>query len=205
MSRGVQKSRQTNLWLAVPVKPFGEGKSRLASQLTPEERAAVSRRMLAHLLEVAAGSPFLAGILVVSRDPHVLALAADWGAVPVMEQGAGINAALGQAALAATERGGRAILILPADLPLITGEDMAQLAQNLPDPAGICLVSSKDGGTNALAMQPIGAIPFAFGMDSFRRHHALAQAAGLPIHVIESPTLAVDLDSPADLWVMQEK
>ena len=200
----MSQNAPNGLWLAIPVKPFGEGKSRLASQLTPGERAVVSRQMLVHLLDVAADSPLLAGILVVSRDPQVLSLAAQAGAVLLLERSEGINAALEQAATVAAERGGQAILVLPADLPLIAREDIAQLVQQLPSPRGICLAASKDGGSNALAVQPIGAMPFAFGVDSFRRHRALAQAAGLPIHIVDSPTLAVDLDRPADLWMMPQ-
>ncbi len=201
----MRQDAHSGLWLIVPVKPFGQGKSRLASQLSPTERAVVSRQMLIHLLEVAAASRVLAGVLVVSRDPNVLALAAEVGAIPVEEVGEGINAALDQATSIAAERGAQAILVLPGDLPLITRQDIAQLEQSLPNPAGICLAESKDGGTNALAMRPIGAIPFAFGAKSFARHRSLADVAGLPIYVINSPTLAVDLDSPADLWVMNQK
>jgi len=200
----MKQDAHSGLWLVVPVKPFGEGKSRLASELSPTERAGVSRQMLVHLMEVAAASRVLAGVLVVSRDPNVLALAAEAGAIPVEETGAGINAALDQATTAAAQRGAQAILVLPGDLPLITRQDIAQLEQSLPSPAGICLAESKDSGTNALAMRPVGAIPYAFGAKSFHRHRSLAQAAGLPIHIINSPTLAVDLDSPADLWVMRQ-
>ena len=201
----MRQDAHSGMWLVVPVKPFGEGKSRLASQLSPTERAGVSRQMLIHLMEVAAASRVLAGVLVVSRDPNVLALAAEAGALPVAEMGEGINAALDQATAVAAQRGAQAILVLPGDLPLITRQDIAQLEQSLPSPAGICLAQSKDGGTNALAMRPVGAIPFAFGAGSSSRHRGLAQAAGLPIHEIDSPTLAVDLDSPADLWVMNQK
>ncbi len=191
-------------WLLIPVKPLGEGKSRLASQLMPAERAAVSQRMLGRLLEIAVGSPALAGVLVVSRDPRVLALATEAGALPLTETSRGINAALTQAAAAAAQQGAQAVMVLPADLPLITAEDIAALAQALPTPTGVCLVASHDGGTNALVMRPIGAIAFAFGEQSFQRHLDLAQAAKVPIHTINSPTLAIDLDRPADLWAVGE-
>lgn len=201
----MRQDAHSGLWLVVPVKPFGEGKSRLASQLSPTERAGVSRQMLVHLMEVAAASRVLAGVIVVSRDPAVLALAAEAGALPVAETGEGINPALDQATAAAMQRGAQAVLVLPGDLPLITKEDIAQLDRCLPNPTGICLAESKDGGTNALAMRPLKAIPYAFGAKSFHRHRSLAEAAGLPIHLITSPTLAVDLDSPADLWVINQK
>ena len=187
----MRQDAHSGLWLVVPVKPFGEGKSRLASQLSPTERAGVSRQMLVHLMEVAEASQVLAGVLVVSRDQNVLALAVEAGAIPVEEAREGINAALDQATAVAAQRGAQAILVLPGDLPLITRQDIAQLAQSLPNPTGICLAESKDGGTNALAMRPVGAIPYAFGAESFHRHRSLAQAAGLPIHIIDLTNSAI--------------
>jgi 2-phospho-L-lactate guanylyltransferase len=159
--------------------------------------------MLAHLLAEAAASPALAGTVVVSRDAQVLAMAQEAGAWPLLETGQGINPALTQAAERAAQLGAGAILVLPADLPLVSRDDVAVLARSLPAEPGIVLTASPDGGTNALAMRPIHAIPFAFGVDSFARHRALAHAAGLTCAVVTSPTLAVDLDQPGDLWAVE--
>jgi len=39
-----------SLWTILPVKPFGEGKSRLAGHLSPDRRRTLNRDLLAHTL-----------------------------------------------------------------------------------------------------------------------------------------------------------
>jgi 2-phospho-L-lactate guanylyltransferase len=68
---------------------------------------------------------------------------------------------------------------------------------------GVIIAPSHDGGTNALLLRPPHAIGFAFGEGSFARHCAMAAAAGLPCHVYESATLALDVDHPEDLALAQ--
>lgn len=187
-----------DLWLAVPAKPLAESKSRLSPALDAGARTALSRRLLTHVLGVAQASGVLAGILVVSRDPAVHTLAAQQGAIPLPEPFPNLNAALESARSAALERKADALLVLPADLPLLAAEDIAHL-HALIARAPVVLVPSRTGGTNALALRPPGAIPFAFGENSFVAHCALAAASGLAVEVWESPALAVDVDLPTDL------
>ncbi len=54
-------------------------------------------------------------------------------------------------------------------------------------------------GTNALVLSPPSAIHPAFGEGSHNRHVAAARAADIPFAVEEMPSLALDLDTPADL------
>jgi 2-phospho-L-lactate guanylyltransferase len=54
-------------------------------------------------------------------------------------------------------------------------------------------------GTNALALAPPNAIAPAFGEGSCARHVAAAREAELPYSVEELPSLALDLDTPADI------
>jgi 2-phospho-L-lactate guanylyltransferase len=41
--------------------------------------------------------------------------------------------------------------------------------------------------------------PLRFGNDSFKPHHAAAQATGKPCVVLKLPGIAVDVDNPPDL------
>ncbi len=187
------------LWLIVPVKPLREGKSRLAEWLSPVRRATLSAQWLANVLRAARDAGVLAGSLVISRDPAVLAQARALGAHPVHEHGHDLNQALHQARQEAMKLGTDAVLVLPADLPLITAQDVAALYEQGTQGPGVVIVPSRDGGTNALLLRPPEAIPFAFGVNSFQRHSALARAAGLPLHVLHLPRLAHDIDWPGDL------
>lgn len=193
---------EMNLWLAVPVKPLSESKSRLSPALDPAARAKLSRRLLAHVLGAAQASGALAGILVVSRDPAVRALAEQQGALALPEPYPDLNLALDAARAEALARGADALLVLPADLPLLTAADIIHLRARI-ERAAVVIVPSRTGGTNALALRPPDAIPFAFGEGSCTAHRALAAGCGHAVEVWESPTLAVDVDLPSDLISLQ--
>jgi len=62
------------------------------------------------------------------------------------------------------------------------------------------LVPAGDGrGTNAAYRRPADLFPLRFGNDSFKPHHAVAQATGKPCVVLTLPGIAVDVDNPHDL------
>ncbi len=191
------------LWLLVPVKPFGEGKSRLAEALSPGARTTLSQAMLAHILHSVQATNLLAGVLVVSRDQQALAQAEQAGAQILLENGHDLNDALTQASQQAVAYGAEAILVLPADLPLLTPDDVQQLYTLGAAQPGVVITPSPDGGTNALLLHPPGVIEFAFGPGSFERHRQLAHLAKRPVQVFESSTLALDVDWPEDLNSLQ--
>lgn len=187
-------------WVIVPVKSLRQAKSRLAPVLTPNQRATLGRALLARTLDVLTAQPVLAGVLVVSADPTALDLAKAKGAVALMEIEVSLNAALAQATAWLAERGAEATLVLPADLPLLSGEDVAGLvALAEPLPVVVLAPDRREQGTNALLSAPPGLIPYAFGAGSFARHQELCQARGVPCRLYRSPGLAFDVDVPEDL------
>lgn len=192
------------LWAILPVKPFGEGKSRLAERLQSSERGALSKDLLTKVIRAAQAANVCAEILVVSRDPSVLSYAQTLGVATLLEAHSlthedSLNAALRQGAGEAVARGADATLILPADLPLITPEDIMGLAEAGRKGPRVVIAPSTDNGTNALLLNPPDLINFSFGIDSFERHQAFAQAKNVSLEIIHSPTLAFDVDRPADL------
>lgn len=195
------------LWAIVPVKPLRRGKSRLAGVLTEEERAELNRRLLAHTLDTLTVIPEIEHVLVISRDPAALALAREHGARTVQENGAPhLNVALTRATVVAKNYSTRGVLVLPADLPLITPEDiqaMLMLAQK--PPVVIVAPDRHRQGTNALLICPVGLIEYDFGLGSFQRHCERARAAGAHLEVFELPSLALDVDLPEDLKMVEQE
>ena len=171
--------------------------------LAPAARAALSQELLARLLSCARAAGVLAGVAVVSRDPIALAQAQTAGFASVPENGQDLNLALTQASEYAVLHGAEAVLVLPADLPFVSVEDIRQLYTLGQAQPGVVLTSSPDGGTNALLLRPPGLMPFAFGANSFAQHCELAQKAGAALQVFESSTLAFDVDRPEDLASLQ--
>jgi 2-phospho-L-lactate guanylyltransferase len=159
----------------------------------------LSQRWLTHILNLANDWRHFAGIAVISRDEAVLTLASALGARPIVEAQHDLNAALTQAGEIVAAAGAEGILVLPSDLPLLTVADLDALYALAQDGDGVIIAPSQDGGTNALLLRPPHAIPYAFGLESYNRHAALAEAAGLSCHVYHSATLALDIDHPEDL------
>ena len=185
----------------VPVKPLRRGKSRLADVLSVQERTLLNRYLFTHTLQVLQQVPAIERTLVVSRDTAALALARDYGAHTLQEQGnSQLNLALKRATMLLRSSAVATILVLPADLPLLAPEDVEALLEALPRPRGVALAPNASGnGTNGLALTPLGAMEFAYGPNSFARHLELARAASLPVAVVEREGLARDLDWPQDL------
>jgi len=188
------------LFALIPVKPFRNGKARLADVLSPESRAALCRRMFEHVLDAACAARGVDGVAVVSRDETVRVIAESRGADYVEEtETGGLNEALMLARAHATGRLATAVMALPADLAFVTSADIAELARAATPPA-ITIAPDEDGeGTNALLLAPPELTGFSFGTGSFEAHCAAARKAGVDPAIVERPGLTFDVDTAADL------
>jgi 2-phospho-L-lactate guanylyltransferase len=181
---------------------MNRSKSRLAPVLDGKQRAALSRQMLAHTLETLTQVQKIAGVLVVSRDTAALALAREYNIYTVRESGAPeLNDALTRATeMLIVEHHANGVLVLPSDLPLLQKTDLEEMIARAQFPPVVVLAPDRRrDGTNALLIRPPGRIAYAFGVGSFERHAMLARMAEARVEVVESPTLALDVDVPEDL------
>ena len=193
------------LWTIVPVKPLRRGKSRLSGILTEDERADLNRKLLQHTLETLSELKEIEEVLVVSRDPQVLTIARNYGARTVREDGQpDLNTALRRATVIAQVYATRGVLVLPADLPLISREDALALVERASDPPVVVIAPDRhQKGTNALLIAPAGLIEYEFGENSFQRHCNLVKKAGARLEIVNLPSLGLDLDSPEDLEIIK--
>lgn len=194
-----------SLWAIVPVKPLRRGKSRLARVLTEEERTFLNYTMLANTLKALSGTPEVDHILVVSRDSGALALARDFGAKTVQEDGSSdLNTALRRATVVAQMYAAQSILVLPDDLPLIdppTIQEMIHLAKK--PPVMVIAPDRRHESTNGLLVSPPGLIEYHFGIGSFQRHIEEAQRYNIRVEICDLPNLNLDLDLPEDLELLR--
>jgi len=190
-----------SIWAIIPVKPLSQGKSRLADALSPEERKQLSEMLFRRVLTAVKETPQVAGTLVISRDPRALAIARDLDAHTVQESGAPeLNNALMRATQVVGGWRGGAVLILPADLPLVTSEDLtAMITLGQENLTVVIATDQHDDGTNAMLIRPPGLIHYAYGAGSYHRHMELAKQAGATVKHYHSDRLALDIDVPADL------
>lgn len=186
----------------VPVKPLAESKTRLAGVLDENERATLTRKLLERTLLKLTRARGIDRVVVISRDENVLKLARKFGAWSILETNANLNDALEQARRVCVANGARALLIVPADLPKLRVRDLEKIiALGEPAPCVVIAPAQRDGGTNALLLNPAHDFVFQFGENSFDAH--LAQAAGskCQVKIYNSDTVTFDLDVPEDLEI----
>ena len=186
---------------AVPVKDLAGTKSRLSPVLTPEGRAGLTVYMMKNVLS-ALREAGVERACVVSPDRIVLGLAEEAGATPLRQESRGLNPALEEARAWALSEGASALLVVPADLPLLKPPDVEavlEAAEGSEGPLAVVAPDTTGAGTNALLLRPPDALPFLFGPGSFEAHLDAARERGLEARVCERPRLAFDLDTAGDL------
>jgi 2-phospho-L-lactate guanylyltransferase len=169
-------------------------------------RTTLVRSMARHVVSVVLASAVDGPTYVVTRDP-----ALDWlvaggdGRLTVLCQPRthpGMNAAIDMGRAAAVADGAERVLILPADLPRLTGADIERI---LASPAPVTIAPDMSGdGTNALMLAGVAALAqftFSFGQHSRHRHDEEASRLELDVATVTAPGFQIDLDTPAD-WAM---
>jgi 2-phospho-L-lactate guanylyltransferase len=187
--------------IVIPVKPFDLAKQRLSSILQPSQRAALARTMLIDVLNVVASAVAPSDVIVVTSCAEAAEIAKR-SRMQVLPEAASsdLNAAVEAASRHRMVQNAGGFLMLPADVPEITTAAIHQAFDALHQDCSLVLApATSDGGTNLLACRPPDAIRPQFGTGSFAKHLAASKRAGLACHVLDSPELGRDIDSPDDL------
>jgi 2-phospho-L-lactate guanylyltransferase len=184
----------------LPVKRFDVAKQRLALGMDDEQRRELVAAMLRDVLEAIAPARSIAQTILVSGEPAAQEIANE-AEVDIVEDPS--DSGHPQAALIgideALARGASTVVLVPGDCPLLEARDLDSLLTAVPDPY-VGIVPDRHGtGTNALLLRPPEAIRPAFGERSCARHLQAARDAGVPHGIEELHSLALDLDTPADV------
>lgn len=185
----------------LPVKRFGAAKQRLGLGMEEERRRELVAAMLEDVLAAIAGARMIERTIVVTgeRQAEELAAAAATAEVLADPDDAGHSEAALIGVETAVRAGSPCVALLPGDCPLLDPRELDRVLTGVP-PRYVAVVPDRHGtGTNALILSPPGAIRPAFGEGSCERHVASARAAGVPHAVERLESLALDLDTPADL------
>ncbi|HTZ81694.1 MAG TPA: 2-phospho-L-lactate guanylyltransferase [Candidatus Acidoferrales bacterium] len=191
--------------ILVPIKNTASAKQRLASVLEQSFRTQLAQAMLHDVLSTLHEWKGRPSVGIVTGDPFATRLAREFGFEVIPDpDNPGETGAIEMATRVCVERGEDSTLVIPADIPLIQAWELEEILKHAPK-EGSVLVPAGDGrGTNAAYRRPADLFPLRFGNDSFKPHHAAAQATGKPCVVLSLPGIAVDVDNPEDLAQLLE-
>lgn len=189
------------LWAVLPVKPLTKGKSRLHGCMTADEVCSLNRCLFEETFQKLKGSVEIDRILVVSQDESVLEFTRHSGGVALIEnQPSSLNEAVSQALSFIEQHDPGTVLIVPADLPWMSAEDLAALLELRQDGEFMIIVPDhRQRGTNAILLSQPGLLDPQFGRHSFQKHTQQAANKSVSLIIWLNKNIQRDLDTPQDL------
>lgn len=186
------------MWAIVPYKEPPFGKSRLSNRLSPAQRSILATTMLEEVIEALSNAKQIEGILLVSDSPRLVNSSINWNTIVLETQTNNLKDAVTEAGNFATNRlNCSTTFIVPADLPLISAEDIDYAISQHDQITLIPDVRLK--GTNGVIATPPNAFEYVFNGQSFHEHQQNAQAAGLQPKSLQIETFSHDVDTFDDL------
>jgi 2-phospho-L-lactate guanylyltransferase len=186
--------------ILIPVKNLSSAKQRLAGVLPQSARTELAQAMLHDVVAAIAAWHDRPHCALVTSDPFAVELAhkVNFEVIPDPVN-PGETGAIEMATSLCVSRGIDFTLVIPADIPLIEEIELRQILEAAPAEGSVLAPAGDGRGTNAAFRRPANLFPLRFGNDSFKPHHAAAQATGKPCVVLQLPGIAVDVDNPEDL------
>ena len=183
--------------ILIPLKHLDSAKRRLHPQIGAEGRRSMMLTMLAHVAAEAVAAD-VGAVALASSEPRAPMIAAEHGIGLVDDGGLPWNEGLVHALGLLPAPPPEAVLFLAGDLPLVTADEIQQLAAAVPA-RGVAIGRAHDGGTNALGLRPPDAMVPSFGSPQSARVRAqLAERKRLEVVVVDLHGIALDVDTPAD-------
>jgi 2-phospho-L-lactate guanylyltransferase len=194
------------LTVLIPVRSLDDGKRRLANMLTPDERRLMVEAMLRDVVAAAQSCDRISSIVVVTDDDDAANLARRLGAAALSGIGPiGYSRTVALAVNHLRESNPHAIIVIPADVPLVTADELSTVAAAVAAPGAVALVEADpDGGTNCIGLSAFAAVEFQFGACSFRRHVESIRGFGQTPLQLHLPGLTFDVDWPEQLVDLAE-
>jgi len=193
----------------VPVKRFRAAKQRLVEVVGPQGRAALAKAMLADVLVALTSTELIERVIVVTGEGRAEKVAmhrAQRAKTPIEvfrdPSDAGHSQAATLGIVRAKALGAECVALLPGDCPLLAAGELDEALRRV-SAGSVTVVPDRHGtGTNGLLLCPPDAIAPAFGPGSRELHVERARRRELDVAVDEVPSLALDLDTGADLEVL---
>ena len=187
----------------IPIKQLEDAKQRLSGLLNSDERKQLFKAMVNDVLTAVEACTYIDNIVVVTNDQAVAELARGFGAeIRPEPEPPGLIEAVTETGKQLAAEGVECMLFLPGDVPLVTPEELEVVLEGFGmsgKPEFMIVPASDLGGSNCVACSPPDCMSFGFGIDSFRKHLALARDRGIDPQVTKLPGIGLDIDTPSDI------
>jgi 2-phospho-L-lactate/phosphoenolpyruvate guanylyltransferase len=173
-------------------------KTRLRGSLVRADRERLATAMFDDVMAAATATRW--PVLVVTDARWIAARARATGAAASVARARGTRDGAVRGLRRAERDGADAALVVAADLPLVRTVDLRRIAAAGRRSEIVIVPDRNRSGTNALYIRPPSRIAPRFGRGSFAAHRAVAGDAG---RVLSLPRIGLDIDTPADLAILQ--
>lgn len=183
----------------IPVKDIHSCKSRLAHALSAEARQSLMTALLSDLLHRLQHCAAVSQVAVVTRCPQVAQLAQQQNAeVLCLAEDRCLNSGITAAIAVLTARQVPNAMILHADLPLTTADDIRSVidAHTHSNSAVTLVPDNTQSGTNAMLLTLPTAMQFFYGTNSYTLHQNFCADKGIRMQTVYNEHMGSDID----LW-----
>jgi 2-phospho-L-lactate guanylyltransferase len=189
--------------LLIPFKSLATAKQRLAGALDQRQRSQLAEAMLRDVMSTAAGVSARIDVAVVTGDARAGALAREFGFLEIEDSSnESETAAIEMATAWCEERGYDTTVVVPADIPLITSEELNRVLDAAPEEGSVFVPAYDRRGSNCILRRPASIISLRFGNDSFLPHCEAMKKTGKELVILELAGIGLDIDNPHELEML---
>jgi 2-phospho-L-lactate guanylyltransferase (CobY/MobA/RfbA family) len=187
-------------YLLIPIKPFGESKSRLRSLFSVEERTELVKCLMKDFAIEIRKSNYVKATVVCTADPKVKSFARKLGFATIQEEAdRGIRAAIKQLTSTASTRGAKIVVDASIDLPLFSDLALDRMIE-MSEPKSAVFTIWRNGGVSTLLRRPPDIVTMPDEPDELELNLLVnAMKSKGSLKYCDSLTLSLDLDLPLDV------
>ncbi len=192
--------------LLVPFKSLATAKQRLAGALDQRQRSQLAEAMLRDVMTAAAGVRDRIDMALVTGDACAQAMAKEFGFLLIDDpHNESETAAIAMATGWCEQHGYDTTIVVPADIPLITGDELRRVLDAAPEEGAVFVPAYDRRGSNCILRRPASIIPLRFGNDSFLPHCEAMKQTGKALVILEMPGIGLDIDNPHELALLGQR